>query len=183
MSTAVPTLVITGPVGVGKTTVAEAVSWLLAEAGVPHAVVDLDQLRCCYPRPPRDRFHTALGLRNLAVVWANYRAAGAERLILADVVETRAEVAGYGDAVPGAEIVVVRLRAALPTLHRRLEGREAGASLEWHQERAAELATLMERNQVEDLPVDTDGRSILEVAQEVLSRTGWASALDLPRVV
>lgn len=35
-------LLITGPVGVGKTTVAEAVGDVLATAGVPHAVIDLD---------------------------------------------------------------------------------------------------------------------------------------------
>jgi adenylylsulfate kinase-like enzyme len=39
------TLLITGTVGVGKTTVAEAVGRMLAERAVPHAVVDLGQIR------------------------------------------------------------------------------------------------------------------------------------------
>jgi len=140
---AVPMLVLTGPVGVGKTTVAQAISDLLSEHGLAHAVVDQDWLRSCLPGPPHDPFQMALGLKNLAAVWANYRAAGAERLIIADVVETQSDRAHYQTAVPGADLTVVRLHATLPTLHARLARRDAGASLVWHQQRAAELIRLM----------------------------------------
>lgn len=83
----IPVLVVTGPVGVGKTTVATEISALLADAGIPHACGDMDGLRDAWPAPPDDRFNTALGLRNLAAIWRNFQAAGAQRLILADVVE------------------------------------------------------------------------------------------------
>jgi energy-coupling factor transporter ATP-binding protein EcfA2 len=174
----VPVLVITGPVGVGKTTVAGAMSELLDQAGVAHALVDVDYLRWCHPSPPDDPFHIALGLRNLRAVWANYREAGAERLIVVDIVESRADVAGYQAAVPGAEIRVVRLQAALPTILRRLEGRETGASLLWHQQRAAELVAQMTRDRVEDLLVDTEGKRVPEIAQEVLARARWTSIFE-----
>ena len=121
----------------------------------------------------------ALGRRILAAVWGNYRAAGAQRLILVDIVELREEVARYEAAVPGTAIVVVRLQAALPTILRRLEGREAGASLAWHQQRAAELATQMERDQVEDLLVDTEGKAAAGIAREIVTRTGWANIAGL----
>src|SRR5579883_1981374 len=85
----VPTLAITGPVGVGKTSVGSEVSELLEEAGVAHAFVDIDALRWCYPGTPGDRFRVALAMRNLAAIWPNFRAAGAERLILAEVLEER----------------------------------------------------------------------------------------------
>jgi broad-specificity NMP kinase len=169
-----PVLVITGPVGVGKTTVAAAISELLIGAHIAHAVVDLDWLRWCYPPPADDRFHSALGLQNLVLVWANYRAAGAERLILIDIVETRALLAEYQAVIPAATITVVRLHAALPTLHSRLAGREAGASLVWHQQRAAELLTLMEAHPVEDFRVETEGKAVLEIAQEIVSHIQWA---------
>jgi chloramphenicol 3-O-phosphotransferase len=169
----VPVLVITGPVGVGKTTVAAAVDELLGAAGVAHALVDLDWLRWCSPSPADDPFHIALGLRNLAAVWAGYRAAGAGRLILVDVVEARADLDGYRAAVPGAGILVVRLRAALPTIQQRLQGRETGASLEWYHSRAAVLASQMDRDQVEDLLVDTEGRTPQEIAAEIVARTGF----------
>ena len=173
MSANVPVLVVTGPVGVGKTTVAAAVSDLLDRAAVAHAMVDADHLRWCYPTPPDDPFRAALGLRNLAAVWANYRAAGAERLVLADVVESRDDLAGYRAAVPDATLLVVRLAAPLPTIERRLACRENGDGLDWHRRRAAELIGIMERNRVEDLLLETDGRSPLDVAREVLARAGW----------
>jgi adenylylsulfate kinase len=170
---AIPVLVLTGPVGVGKTAVAAELSDLLQQQGTAHAVIDMDWLRWCHPCPTEDPFHTALGLRNLAAVWANYRAVGVACLVLVDIVETRAMLAAYQEAMPFAKIDVVRLNATLPAIRRRLEGRETGASLAWHQARAAELLGLMEVQGVEDLLVETDGKTVAEVAQEVLAATGW----------
>ena len=80
----VPTIIVTGPVGVGKTTVAEEMGMLLLAAKVPHATVDFDQLTACYPRPADDdRWGTKLGLMNLAALWKNYERSGARRLLLA----------------------------------------------------------------------------------------------------
>src|SRR3954447_3830871 len=173
MTVPIPLLIITGPVGVGKTSVASAIAELLDQTGVPHALVDMDMLRWCHPSPSEDPFHMALGLRNLAVVWENYQAVGAQRLILVDVVEAREDLAGYAAAVPGAAIVVVRLHAEVATIWRRLEGREAGESLAWHQQRAVELVAQMGETQVEDLLVDTEGKTITDIAREVLQRRGW----------
>ena len=173
MTNAIPVLLITGPVGVGKTTVSFAVSDILNAARTAHALVDVDSLRWCYPPPPGDRFHVALAMRNLAAVWANFRAAGAERLILADVLESREQLAQYREAVPGAAIQVVRLRATLGTLHGRVRQRETGTTLDWYLRRTAELATQMDRDRLEDLLVETDGRPATEIAREVLTRCGW----------
>jgi hypothetical protein len=168
-----PVLTITGPCGVGKTTTAAALSDLLDERGLSHALIDLDWLRWCHPSPPDDPFHEALGLRNLAALWSEYRAAGAERLILVDIVETRETVSRYRAALPNAEIQVVRLGASMATIHRRLEGRENGSSLEWHQNRAVELAEMWERSPSEDYIHDTEGMTPLEVALAILRRAGW----------
>ena len=89
-------LLITGTVGVGKTTVAEAVGRLREERSVPHAVVDLDQIRLLWPSPDADRFNLAVELRNLASLARNYREAGAQRLIMAGVTERRSDLARYG---------------------------------------------------------------------------------------
>ncbi len=171
---AIPLLIVTGPVGVGKTTVAYEVAKLLAAAELPHACIDMDTLRSCYPAPTGDRFNVALGLRNLAAVWANCRATGAAYLIVADVIEAREALQGYREAVPGAVITVVRLRATLSTLTGRVTRREVGSSRDWHLIRAAELAAQMDRDQVEDVVVDTDGRTIAAIAREVVERSGWA---------
>ena len=164
----IPTIVITGPVGVGKTAVSTAMSDLLIAANEPHALIDMDTLRMSYPRPAHDRFHMALGLRNLAALWANYRAAGAECLILADVVESQADADAYRLAVPNAEVTVVRLLASRDALWRRLAQRESGESLRWHQNRALELAALMEKEAIGNLLVETDEKTAFEVADEIL---------------
>ncbi len=168
-------LILTGPVGVGKTAVAGELSNLLGAADLAHAVIDLDWLRWCHPTPAHDPFHTALGLQNLAAVAANYRAAGASRLIFVDIVEARSALLDYEAVIPGADILVVRLNVTLPTIHTRLEGREKGDSLRWHKERAAELLDLMYERAVEDLLIQTEGKTAAEVAGEVLSRLGWES--------
>jgi predicted kinase len=173
MDIKIPTLVITGPVGAGKTTIAFALSQHLGSEGLSHAVVDMDALRNCSPSPPDDPFHMALGLRNLAAIWSNFRALGTERLILADVVEHRSQIHSYAEAAPGAEIQLVRLKASLPTLHQRLAGREQGSSLLWHQQRAAELIKIMDENPVEDWLIDTESRSIDDVVGEIRQRSAW----------
>jgi adenylylsulfate kinase-like enzyme len=47
MTAPVPVLVITGPVGVGKSTIANEAAWLLRQADVPYALVDLDRIEQC----------------------------------------------------------------------------------------------------------------------------------------
>lgn len=169
----VPTLLVIGPVGVGKTTVAGEVAYLLRAAGEPYAFVDVDALRWSYLSPPADPYRSRLALANLAAIWPNFRAEGARRLVLADVVERRDDLADYARAVPGAEIVVVRLRASRDTLACRLRRGMLGSGLEWHLHRAPELAALMDARRVEDHLVETDGRGVGDVARDVLTRVGW----------
>lgn len=173
----VPVLLITGPVGVGKTSVAGAVSELLSESEVPHALVDIDRLSECYPAPSNDRYNSRLALRNLASIWPNFLEAGARCLILAIVIESRDDLDGYREAVPGATIVVVRLQASSEALSKRIRLRDSGRWVEWDLARASELAEQMDRDRVEDLLIETDGKDLAAVAGEILERSGWP---DLP---
>jgi len=178
----VPTIIVTGPVGVGKSTVAEAMGYELLAAKVPHANVDFDQLTACYPRPVDDQpWGTKLGLANLAAMWTNYEAAGARRLIIARVIESRAELEGFRQAVPGAEILVVRLRATPATLQARVRTRGPWWDMEWHLARAVELAAQMDAQPMEDLLVETDDRDPVTVARDVLHRAGWLGADSIAR--
>jgi adenylylsulfate kinase len=170
----VPTIIVTGPVGVGKTTVAGEMGLLLLDAKVPHANVDFDQLTACYPRPADDdRWGTKLGLMNLSALWKNYERSGARRLLIARVLESRSELDGFREAIPGAEIQVVRLRAALKTLQSRVRQRGPGRGMEWHLNRAVELAPLMDAQHVEDVLVETDGRDAGSIARDILIGVGW----------
>lgn len=178
MAVIVPVLVVTGTVGVGKTTTAIAISDILADRGMTHALIDMDWMRWSTPRPQDDPFNTAVGYRNLAAVWANYRAMGAEYLVLVDVVEDNADLDQYDKAVPDATIQVVRLLAPLPTILRRLEGRESDENLAWHQRRAPELIEIMDRNHIGDIQIETDGRSNQAIALDILHRIGWLDLED-----
>ena len=171
----VPVLVITGPVGVGKSTIAAEAAWLLRQAEVPHALVDLDRIEQCWPVPADDPWNERVSHRNLACMWANFRQAGADRLIFARVLETRSLLRRVTAAVPGAQITVVRLRAPLAVLHERIRTREA-SDPEWFLGAAAYTAEVFERAQVEDHLVDNENRPATAVAEEVLHRVGWLAS-------
>jgi adenylylsulfate kinase len=167
-------LLVTGTVGVGKTSVAEAVGVLLAGRGVPHAVVDLDWLRRSWPSPAGDPFNLAITLRNLGAVTATFRGAGARRLVLAGVVQSRAEREEHQAAV-GVPLAVCRLRVELPVVRERLTRRHEldAAGLRWHLARAGELDDILDRAGAEDVAVDATAANIPEVAQAVLGAVGW----------
>jgi adenylylsulfate kinase len=167
-------LLITGTVGAGKTSVAAAAGEILAEAHIPHAVIDLDELGRSWPTPPDDPFNLTLELQNLASVAHNYLAAGARRLVMAGVVETTAERARYRQAV-GVELCVCRLRADMAELHRRLRVRHAGAdgAMRWHLDRAGQLDKILDSSKVDDFEIVSGGVPLVHVATAALSRAGW----------
>ena len=166
-------LLVTGTVGVGKTSVAEAIGDLLTRRGLPHAVIDLDWLRRCWPSPAGDPFQLAVTLRNLRAVAGTFREAGAERLVLAGVVESPAERDEH-EAALGVPLTVCRLRADPPTVRERLVRRhqhDAGGR-DWHLARAGELDAVLDRAGVEDCAVDASGTPDV-VAAAVLAAVAW----------
>lgn len=169
----VPTVIVTGPVGVGKTSTARAIADRLRAAGVPHAMIDLDAIVECYPAPQDDPFNFRLAMKNLAALWSNFHAAGARYLVLNWVVEARDELEAYRDAVPGAEIRVARLRAPQSTIRARIHRRAGDEDVTWELNRARQLAQEMDETALEDLLVETDGRAADEVARTILDVLAW----------
>ncbi len=167
-------VVITGPVGVGKSTIAAALSDLLTEHEIPHGMIDVDYVRWCYPAPPEDRFHSKLGRRNTAAVAANYREAGARVIVLADVVERQEQRTEYETAIPDAEVSIVRLRVPMDLIAERLKVRQwdSEESLEWHLRRAPELEAIMNERGIGDLVIDVGKRAPQAVAAEIAMRLG-----------
>ena len=166
-------LLLSGSMGAGKTTVMGEVSDLLQEADVPHATLDFDCLSQIHPRTGDDP-QAGLGFRNLQSIWPNYHAAGIARLVIASVVEMRAELAHYRDAIPGAEVVLCRITAPIETMHSRLRQREPGIYLPKFLARSTELDATLRATEAEDFAVDNGPRrNITDVAREVLGRAGW----------
>ncbi len=172
--TNVRALLITGTVGSGKTSVADTLGDLLTHAGIFNAVIDVDWLRRSWPCPPNDPFNSGLALRNLRAVSQNYIEAGAVRLVLAGVVESRSERDAYQAAL-GVPLMVCRLRVPLPTVRERLLRRHDGDAdrLRWHLNRSGELDHILEHAQVEDAVVDAPTESVRHIAHVVMAAVGW----------
>lgn len=174
-----PTLLISGPGGVGKTTVAFEICRRLEAVNVAHAMIDADELDRVFPAPPGDPHKTALTRRNLAAVWSNLRGAGGDadvpRLILTMVAASlEDELSWLREAIPEAGITVVRLLATDKDLLCRVRGREVGSGYDYQAPRTLEQARIVaEDPEGVALIVDTSGRSVVEVAREVLGRAGW----------
>jgi predicted kinase len=170
----VQTLLITGTVAAGKSTVAAEINDALAAVKVPNAAVDLDAL--IWQWPSSSEWNNDLMFENLAALWPNYLSRGATHLVLARVLEDAAELDRYRIAVPGAEITVCRLVAPEADRVARLLGRmPPGPSRDWHLARTVELNKILEQLGLEDFVVDNGARPVREVAIEILLRAGWIS--------
>jgi adenylylsulfate kinase-like enzyme len=170
----IPVLLVSGTVGVGKSTILDAIHELLSRAEVPHGCVDADALALSWPR--RGDFNQVAVLENVASLWRNARRVGAQRFVIATVVERREELDAYRHAIPHAELVLVQLTAPEAVRVARLRRREIGAELEWHLQRTAGLQRILDDAALHDFAIANDGRPAREVALEVLTRAGWPVA-------
>lgn len=168
----VPVLLVTGPIGVGKTAVLHEADLLLIEAGADHATVEPEEVARCWPDTPDASSRLAFVYSNLATLWSNFAAVGATRLLLAALVERRSELRFVTEAIPDAAVTVVRLHAPLAVLEERIRRREPArpddelAGARWWTEQ-------LERTRPEDHLVESDSRPIGEIAREVLHLAGW----------
>jgi thymidylate kinase len=168
-------VVLTGPLGSGKTSVATEVAAVLEHRGVRNAVVDLDWLCWVGPGISGDRLGALLH-DNLRAVVGRFRAEAIDRFVLAHAVQSATEVAGLRDAVHPAHLMVVRLEVSPEVAAERVRQRAPADSLVTahdlsEQEELWDAATLLEA----DLVVRNDhDRPLSAVADEVL--TGLAAA-------
>jgi hypothetical protein len=172
-------LLITGTVGVGKSTVGREVCRVLAGRGEPNAFVDLDKLSGYWPRPADDPFNIRLTAEYFGCVSANFAAAGARSIVAAGVVDSHLVLDMFERNV-GHAIAVVRLTAPAPVIEERLRQRHPdGQSLAWHLERAPVVdaaldAVSIDMNVVDATPVPS------AVAHSVVSAAGWDVSTRAP---
>ncbi|MBE1488350.1 hypothetical protein [Plantactinospora soyae] len=180
-----------GPTAVGKSTVGWQLYERLSRAGLRTAFVDLDQIGFYRPAPAGDRDNHRLRAGNLAAVWQTFRASGAHRLIVVGPVDRAETVRTYTGVLPADTLTLCRLHAGPAQLTERimlrveglvstwglagddLRGR-SGALLRQVVDDATADAESLERTGVGDLRVDTDGRGVPDIAEEILRRVGWS---------
>ncbi|MBL7255378.1 GNAT family N-acetyltransferase [Paractinoplanes lichenicola] len=173
-------LVLSGMAGVGKSTVAAAVGRAMTEAGQATAVVDTDQLAQFGP-PPINRFagYDELKCANLAAVWANFKAAGAQFLVVAAVIETAAVRQRYLASLADCEVRVVGLVADVGTVRDRLRRRDTGSKLERLLDSLDRQGLAPIDTAVADFTVTND-RPPAAIADEILQRAGWTGGVGGP---
>lgn len=174
-------MLITGPAGVGKSTLCWELGAQLSEAGIAHAIIESDELDRVFPKPDPARLDAlSPGARdvsqiNLAALWATYRALGHSRLIMPGVMlHVAHDMRWISAAIPSARITVVRLRASEQTLIERLDQREIGSGRDAQLQRTLSQAKRLAGEATEGfLVIETDGRAPTELARTVLDKLGW----------
>jgi adenylate kinase family enzyme len=166
-------IVITGAPGAGKSSVAQAFTTLLDNAGIEHGAIESEQLAWGTPWLP-----DAVVWEQLAAVVSLQRGYGRRRFVVVATTETQADLEVLLAAVGASRKLVVALAApgdvcAARVLEREPErwaGREALAA------HARELASVIPSLPGVDVVLSTDGRSAEAVAGELLDAAvngGW----------
>jgi uridine kinase len=174
-------LLITGPAGIGKSTVCWEIGAQLADAQVAHAIIETDELDRVFPKPSPaelekiDPGSTDVSSINLAALWSTYRALGHTRLIMSGVMlHLNFDRQWILRAIPDATIIVVRLQASESTLLARLARREVGSSHDEQIQRTLRQARRMQDQQTEGvISVSAEGKTPQELAETILSKAGW----------
>jgi adenylylsulfate kinase-like enzyme len=183
-------LLLCGVTAVGKSSVGWEVYRRVRAAVHRAAFVDLDQIGFRRPIPASDPGNHRLKAANLAAVWRSFRGAGATCLVAVGPVDGDESLAAYSEALPAATLTVCRLHADRERLTERIALRGRGVSPGWAipgdelcgqppealaatVERASVVAEALDRAGLGNLCVDTGKRPPPDVADEILSRTGW----------
>jgi adenylylsulfate kinase-like enzyme len=193
-------VLITGPAGVGKSTIGFRFYMNCLNAGRTAGYADLRQIGFLSPADENDPGNRRLRARNLAAIWRNYQAAGATHLVATGPIGNRDEFRLYAEELTGADLTLVRLRAGRDELLRRVMTRGAGGSWpepgdQLRDQPAEYLASVArqaaaaaadtadtedaagaeanDRSGPDGLVIDTTGRSAEESAALIAAAVGW----------
>ena len=160
---------ITGAPGSGKSSVAEAFTPLLDNAGIEHGAIESEQLAWGTPWLEEAQMH-----EQLAAVVALQRGYGRRRFVVVATTETQEDLEALLAAIGAGRALVVALRApgdvcAARVLEREPEAWAARESLASH---ARALATVIPALPGVDVVLDTDGRVADDVAAELYAAYG-----------
>jgi adenylate kinase family enzyme len=166
-------IVLTGAPGAGKSSVAQAFTTLLDNAGIEHGAIESEQLAWGTPW-----LTEAQACEQLAAVVALQRGYGRRRFVVVATTETQEDLEALLGAIGAERSLVVALSApgdvcAARVLEREPErwaGREALAA------HARELAGVIPGLPGVDVVLDTAGRSAEAVAGELFEacvNSGW----------
>ncbi|MFF3686230.1 hypothetical protein [Streptomyces sp. NPDC002187] len=169
-------LLIGGRAGVGKSTVGWEDSARLRAVPVSHAIIEGDFMGQVHPAPEGNPHRSEITERNLTAVWANFARLGHHRLVYTNTASVLPGATGMFERAMGADVRIVRvlLTATDATAEARLTGRELGSELRQEIEGSARKARMLDARAVAGtVRVATDGRSVIDIAGQVVAATGW----------
>jgi hypothetical protein len=159
-------VIVTGPPGSGKSSIAGLAHDTLGEAGVANALIEADHVRRAHPP-----LTPAVVLGHIRALLDSYVAAGHDLVFVTETTETADELRALTAALAPAETVVVRLDAEPATVEARVLEREpetwsGRVALARH---AGELALSMRALPDADLVLETGaGREVPAAAERVV---------------
>ena len=174
---------VTGPSGVGKSTIGFRAYLDVTDSGVGVAFVDADQLGFCRPAASAP----SIQAQNLAALWSNYSNVEARLAVVVGCVATRAEARRYEQELPRTKITWCQLRVDDVELTRRIVSRRHGGS--WAQpgdplrdqpdaellavaNNARATASLLDQHSI-GFRVDVDGLDVSTAADHLLRSVRW----------
>jgi DNA polymerase III delta prime subunit len=166
------TFVLTGPPGAGKTTTLIALSDALADDGIPHAAIDVDELAFAFPYPTLDE-----RCAYLAAWWGAHRDGGRPLALVAEVIESPGHLRDVLAAIEADAHLLVRLQATPATLQDRIVAREppTWSGLPHLLAEAGAFATSQPELEGVHLVLDTERHDSPELARRI--RAAWPEVL------
>jgi broad-specificity NMP kinase len=171
-NTQLPVLWLCGAPATGKSTVAWQVFGDLADQGLRVGYLDIDQIGMLQPPPDADPHCHRVKVDNLAGMIRNYRAAGAQVLVISGVIDPEYGQ-DFAETAVDADITFCHLTVDEPTLRERLVARGCPSE-------AADEAVIM-MSGLADAPfvttvIDTTGRDPQDLARDAATLVTTASS-------
>ena len=170
MATDPQAVLVTGPYGVGKSSVVVEMADTVERRGWRYAALDLDWLGWGWSGGEGEAVEDQLTFENLALIVANYRRRGNDRFLLAHAVRHPTQLERLREAV-AMPLRVVRLTLPLEEIRRRAAPDPTAGRLYDLERTEAWLSTSGEP-EIADLVVAND-RPIQVVAEEILEWLDW----------
>jgi hypothetical protein len=168
---------LNGSYGVGKSSTLDHIGDLLAHAGQPFSLMDVDWYHRSWPPADFDRGNKIIEAKNMAAVWSNYKTAGPRRLVISGVIASHQDLDRYNRALQLA-VRPVRLVASVDVTEARLRGRYVDSqtgTYDWHAVRHQELSEQLAAADLDEAIIETDAMQPIEVATAVLAHFGYDS--------
>lgn len=161
-------LILHGPPGAGKTSIAHEMSELLRQQDIANAVIDMDYLAKIYPRK-----HIGIMYKNLASIWPNYESIGNLKVIIPTYMQI-GEYEVVTNAAPAKKTQVCEILAPINILEERIKAREKREfQIKLHLDYLYQYANNGPEPEQISFQVSNHNKTKEQSALEIIQKAGW----------